>query len=378
MELFRILFACFIGFILVIIVIPPIIKVGKHKRLFDHINERKIHTKIVPPLGGVAIFIGFTISTILANYQTHNESQIYLLAAVIVIFFTGLKDDLIEISPSKKIVLQIVAALIIVILGDFRFTNLHGILGIHEINFGLGIIISLFTIIVISNAFNLLDGVDGLASGLAISSSVILGIWFAQSGYVSYSIYSFSLVGCLAGFFIYNVFGDGNKLFLGDTGSLIIGLLISVLIIKFNELNIAHHQLYQINSAPALSFSIIIIPLVDTIRVMAIRIKQKKSPFLADNNHIHHKIYQFTKSHIAITIILIISNVTLFLFSLYLSYIIMNINLLFLIILFTALIFSFMPDLFIQIRDKKKKLLLMNQRGSHSMTKILQYMRTLI
>src|SRR5680860_30651 len=139
-------------------------------------------------------------------------------------FFTGLKDDILEISAKKKLVVQIVAAGILITLGDVRFTNLHGILGIHEINYFAGIICTLFVILLIINAYNLIDGIDGLASGLAIVSGTVFGVWFYLAGHIQFSILSFALVGSLSGFFLFNVFGHKNKLFMGDNGSLVIGL----------------------------------------------------------------------------------------------------------------------------------------------------------
>jgi UDP-N-acetylmuramyl pentapeptide phosphotransferase/UDP-N-acetylglucosamine-1-phosphate transferase len=264
--------AFIIGFVLVLITIPPIVRVAKAKRLFDTFEERKIHKLRVPPMGGVAIFIGLTISSIVATDGIPFDSLKYISASVIIMFFIGLKDDLMNITARKKLMVQIFAAVILVAMGNVRFTHLHGFLGTEEIGYIISIILSIFAIVVIINAFNLIDGIDGLASGLAILSVSAYGIWFLITGNTQFAILSFALVGSLAGFFIFNVFGTTNKLFMGDTGSLIIGLVISALVVKFNEFNINASSPYAIVAAPSVSFALIIVPLVDTLRVMTIRI----------------------------------------------------------------------------------------------------------
>lgn len=354
MEITLSIFSFTIAFVLSIIAIPPIIRVAKAKRLFDSFNERKIHDKIVPPLGGVAIFIAFTISTIISLYGTSGTRLRYLLAATILMFFIGLKDDLIDISARKKLGVQIFAALILVVLGHFRFTSLHGIMGIYEINYFSGVILSVFAIVVITNAFNLIDGVDGLASGLGMTSSTLLGIWFLLAGQMLFAILAFALVGSLAGFFIFNVFGEKYKLFMGDTGSLIVGIVIATLIIEFNELNITATTGVQVVAAPAVSFAIIIVPLFDTIRVMTIRMIQKRSPFSADKNHIHHRIFYFFKKHIVVTSIVLGMNLGIFLFALWINRSGLSVNYQLMMILMVSIVVFYIPSVIIRISEMKK------------------------
>ncbi len=364
MEFILIITAFSLAFIFVIFAIPPIIRVGKAKHLFDQINERKIHKKIVPPLGGVAIFIGLILSSMICVYGTEGSQLRYIWAAVVIMFFIGLKDDLMDISAWKKLSVQIFAALLMVTFGHFRFTSLQGVLGIYSIDYLFSVLISVFTIIVIINAFNLIDGVDGLASGLAIVSGTLLGIWFFMADQLVFAILSFSLVGSLSGFFIFNVFGNKHKLFMGDTGSLIVGTVIAALIIQFNELNINATESFQFKAAPAVSFAIIIVPLVDTLRVMAIRIKQKKSPFSADTNHIHHRIFYFFKKHIVVTSILVGINLLIFGFAMLINETPLSVNYQLLIILLISIIILYVPSLFIKINELKKKGVVLNSRSS--------------
>src|ERR1035437_11036272 len=214
------IFGFIIGFILVFLTIPPIIRVSIAKRLYDTPNERKVNKVVVPTLGGVAIFIGFILSTIIATDGYSFGELKYLIAAIIIMFFIGLKDDLMEISALHKLFAQLATATMLIVLGNFRFTNLQGIFGLYEISYPVSFVITLFIMIAIINAFNLIDGIDGLASGVSTLISIVLGTWFLLAGHPEYGITCFCLAGSLIAFFLFNAFGKKNKIFMGDTGSL--------------------------------------------------------------------------------------------------------------------------------------------------------------
>ena len=302
MAIFYSFLGFILGFIIVVFTIPPLIRVSIAKHLYDTPNERKVSKVIVPTLGGVSIFIGFILSTIVAtDGYVFNELK-YLIAAVIIMFFVGLKDDLMDISASKKLLVEIVTACILIGLGNFRITNLQGAFGLYEINYTASFVITLVTIVGLINAFNLIDGIDGLASGISIVISSVFGTWFILAGQQAYGIMCFSLTGSLIGFFIYNVFGKKNKIFMGDTGSLILGVIMVILVIKFNELNINQSLPYAIQSAPIVSMAILIIPIIDTLRVIIIRLSEKRSPFSPDMNHLHHNLLKLGFSHLKSTL----------------------------------------------------------------------------
>ncbi len=305
-------------------------------------------------MGGVAIFIGFTLSSIIATDDISFDALKYIIASVIVMFFIGLKDDLMDISARKKLMVQIFAAVILITLGNVRFTHLHGILGTEEIGYLTSLILSIFAMVVIINAFNLIDGIDGLASALAMLAATTFGVWFYVAGNTQFAILSFALVGSLAGFFIYNVFGHKNKLFMGDTGSLIIGLVISALVVNFNEFNIDNSILYAVEAAPAVSFAIIIVPLVDTLRVMTIRVSNKKSPFSADNNHVHHRLMELIPSHLKVTLIIVAANTLIIALALLLNQLSLNVNIQFILVLITGVIFSFVPSVILKIKTEER------------------------
>lgn len=314
-----------LGFGLVYFTIPPIIRVSHAKHLCDTPNPRKASRVVVPTMGGVAIFIGFILSTIIATDGYNFGELKYLVSAVILMFFVGLKDDLVDISARKKLIVQLATATMLIVLGNFRFTNLQGAFGLHEISYPISFAITLFTMIALINAFNLLDGIDGLASGISILISTVFGTWFLLSGHYEYGIMCFSLAGSLIAFFIYNVFGKKNKIFMGDTGSLILGVIMVCLVIKFNEFNINQQAPFAIRNAPVISIGILIIPIIDTLRVFFIRISKKRSPFSPDMNHIHHKFLELGNSHLKSTLLIGLINVLFIAFTFALNSV-LNIN----------------------------------------------------
>ena len=289
--------------------VPIIVRIDRSLQLFDKPNERSSSKTPIPTLGGIAIFFSFAFVSIIAMIGYNMPELIFILAATMLIFFVGLKDDLVDLSPNKKLIIEIIAAGIIVFPGHIRFTNLHGLFGITEIGLIPSALITIFVIIVIVNAFNLTDGIDGLAASLSILISFILGSWFLLSNHYSYAILAFSLAGAVGGFLYFNLYGTRYKIFMGDTGSLVLGMVISILIIRFNEFNIDQTQPYAVDSVPAVSFGILAYPLIDTIRVMIIRIMQRRSPFSADKNHLHHRLLSLGLSHKKSTYAILVTNI---------------------------------------------------------------------
>ncbi|GET33744.1 undecaprenyl-phosphate alpha-N-acetylglucosaminyl 1-phosphate transferase [Prolixibacter bellariivorans] len=288
--------------------IPTLIKVARLKHLYDEPNHRSAATTIVPTLGGVAIYVGFIISMIIGSNGFMFSEIKYIIAALTIMLFIGLKDDIVEMAPKKKLLGQVLAALIVIILGNIRFTSLHGFLSIYEIPFLVSVPLTLFVMIVLINALNLIDGIDGLASGITILTSATFGGWFFATGHYAYAITAFALAGSLTSFFWFNVFGKENKIFMGDTGSLILGMIMSVLVIQFNEFNIGLSGIHAFRGAPAVSIGIMIIPLIDTLRVFVLRILRGTSPFTADRNHIHHKLLDLGMSHLQATLTILTVN----------------------------------------------------------------------
>lgn len=338
---------------LVIISIPPIVRIVKAKKLYDIPDQRKVHKTVIPTMGGIAIFIGISISTLLltTGYPIMNERIVF--AAMILLLFIGIKDDIMLISPASKFSIQSLAAVALVVVGDYRITNLHGILGVTEISYAASISISILMIIVFINAYNLIDGVDGLAAGLGILGSTFFGIWFFLNGYTFLAILSLSLAGSLLGFLRYNLFGKRYKIFMGDTGSLLVGLLIVVQVIEFVELNMNTGLPFNINGSPSVALAFVIIPVTDTMRVFSLRIFKGISPFFPDKNHVHHCLLRIYNRHYKVTLALLFLNAMIIGITLLLSINSTGFYSLFFVVLALGVLASVLPSAVIAYRSKK-------------------------
>jgi len=288
-----------LAFLITFFAIPIIIQVAKNKKLFDEPDERKVHKTVIPTLGGLGIFAGFIIATLMGVPSNITSELQYFAAAAIVIFFLGLKDDILVLSASKKFIGQLIAAGIIIKFGGVQLNNMHGFLGINEIPRIASIILTLFTIIVITNSFNLIDGVDGLAGSLGVLTTLVFGTYFFFAGQLTYAVMAFALAGSTIAFLIYNF--SPAKIFMGDTGSLLLGLINSILVIKF--INIAGNTAVTVplESSPAIGFAILMIPLFDTLRVFTLRILDRRSPFSPDRTHVHHFLLDIGFNHRMVT-----------------------------------------------------------------------------
>jgi UDP-N-acetylmuramyl pentapeptide phosphotransferase/UDP-N-acetylglucosamine-1-phosphate transferase len=288
--------------------IPIIVKAAVLKGLFAETNSRSTHKKPVPVLGGVGVFTGFILSTSVVAGSHFPFELSYFITGLLLIFIVGVKDDILGGTPHKKFIGQTLAALFICVLADIRINQLHGFIGIGHIPYSLSIILTVLVLLVLINGFNLIDGIDGLASGIGILVSFVLGIWFFITGNIACTIMCAALAGGLVSFFIYNVFSRKNKIFLGDTGSHVIGLVLGVLVVRFLQLEPSSKGFAEIDPAIAFSVSLFILPLFDTLRVFSIRIAQGKSPFEADRQHIHHRMLELGFSHLQSTLILLSVN----------------------------------------------------------------------
>ncbi len=300
-----IILSAILAFIITFFAIPIIIGIAKSKMLFDEPDERKVHKAVIPTIGGVGIFAGFIVAMLMCVPELGADANKlkYFAAATIVIFFLGLKDDLVILSASKKFIGQIIAAGIIIRFGNIYLDNMHGFLGINNIPHFASIFLTLFTIIVITNSFNLIDGVDGLAGSLGFVTTLVFAVYFFFANEFTYAVMAVSLSGAIAGFLIYNF--SPAKIFMGDTGSLLLGLINSILVIKF--INVAGSTSITANSfplhaAPALGFAVLMIPLFDTMRVFGLRILDRRSPFSPDRIHVHHYLLDLGFSHKKITL----------------------------------------------------------------------------
>lgn len=297
--MFDVLLSIAISFAVTYLAIPAIITVAESRKLFDVPDERKIHQAHIPSLGGIGIFAGFMLACLLSVHLNFFAEFQFFFAAALVMFFLGLKDDILIISPVKKFIGQVVAAVLIVYKGGININSMHGVMGIREMPEMFSLMLTYFTVLVIINSFNLIDGIDGLAASLGIISSLLFGLYFLQAGMAPYAVMAFALTGSLAAFLIFNF--HPAKIFMGDTGSMLIGLINAILVIKFIDVAEMKDSPFPILASPAIGFTILLIPLMDTLRVFAIRMFHRRSPFSPDRNHIHHLMLDKGWGHKTIT-----------------------------------------------------------------------------
>lgn len=305
--MYDILLSFLTAFSVTYIVIPPIIRIAIAKNLCDIPGVRSSHTTNTPRLGGIAIFAGLLFAIIFwTPFKDFGNLQ-YILCAFIVIFLIGAKDDMEMLSPSKKLIGELLAAAILVFKSNVKLTSLYGIFGIYDIPDWFAIPFTVFIIIVIINAFNLIDGINGLSGSIGTLIALSLGMWFFLTGNTVLAIIAFALAGAIIAFLKFNY--TPAKIFMGDTGTLLVGLVSSILTIKFIELHkVLENNPYAFKSAPALAVSILIFPLFDTLRVFVLRAIKNQSPFQPDRLHIHHLLIDSGMSHMQATGVLVLVN----------------------------------------------------------------------
>lgn len=303
-----ILFSCSIcSFLITYFTLPSVIKLAYHKKLFDIPDVRKVHSELTPSLGGIGIFIGVLISFTLFCSLSNFEAYKYIITAYLILFFMGIKDDLLPMDAKKKLLIQIIVAALIA-FGGVRITSLHGLLGIYNIHVIASYCLTIFFIVGITNSYNLIDGVDGLAGGLGGIGCMTLGFLLLWVQEYNFAVLAFAITGSLLAFLRYNFAKYPNKTFMGDNGSLLLGLTITVLSIQFVE-SVNTRLIMEITSPIGIIAGIIFIPFYDTIRVFTIRILNGKSPFSPDKNHIHHEFLRSKVGHRQTSIFLWIGNV---------------------------------------------------------------------
>jgi UDP-N-acetylmuramyl pentapeptide phosphotransferase/UDP-N-acetylglucosamine-1-phosphate transferase len=296
--------AAITAFVIAFLIVPVIIKYSLMKNLVDIPGRRKIHKKVTPSMGGIAIFFGFFIASLIWIDIPHWKEIKFILVSLFVIFFIGVRDDLVPLSPKLKLIGQIMTAMLLIFLFDLRLRSFYGLFGVHELPAIISYFLTILTIIVITNSFNLIDGLDGLAGTLAIVALLSFGIWFFLIGDEVFSIFSFAMLGAILAFLIFN--WEPSEVFMGDTGALVIGMMLAILVIHFIDLNynLPVGTPYKFTASVGTAACFIIIPLVDTGRIIILRLSQKKSPFKPDKSHIHHAIMRLGMTHSQTTLIL--------------------------------------------------------------------------
>lgn len=286
------------------IIIPNILIISLRKRLFDVPDERKVHKRPIPRLGGVTFFpvilfslCVFTAVRLMTGHGPADTSTtdlvcefLFLTGGLTLLYIVGIADDLIGVRYRKKFLVQIISAAMFPLSGLY-INNFYGLFGIYLIPAEVGIPLTMLLVVFITNAINLIDGIDGLASGLSMVALLVFGVLFVHFRMWSYAMLAFVTVGVIIPFFSYNVFGSadlGRKIFMGDTGSLTLGYILSFFVIKYCMYE--PDMLLTMKTSPVLvSFSVLMVPCLDVIRVVLRRARNKRALFMPDKTHIHHK-----------------------------------------------------------------------------------------
>lgn len=341
------------SFILTFLLTPLVIGFFKKKNIMDIPGGRKIHTDNTPSMGGIAIFLGVILAILIWMPLRGLGTFKFFFGAIAIMFVVGLRDDLVPVRPSVKLAAQLLSSCMVIFLMDVRLRALYDIFTISEIPYVLSVLITVFTFIVITNSYNLIDGLDGLASSIGIIAFFVFGIFFFLVGQIYFAMICFGFIGALIAFLNFN--WEPSRIFMGDTGALLIGFVLSVVSIKFIDFNyfLPEDTPFKLNSSVGVAVAIIIIPLFDTLRVFISRALKKRSPFSPDKTHIHHMLMRLGYSHSQTTLIMIVLNLVIIGIALSLDF--LGDNLLVPIIIGICIILSISLDNLVKASIARKK-----------------------
>jgi UDP-GlcNAc:undecaprenyl-phosphate GlcNAc-1-phosphate transferase len=309
------------AFLVTILSIPKLIYFAKKLRLLDNGGDRASHKGSTPFFGGIAIFTGVICSLL---FWADIENIQYILVCILIVFIVGLIDDLRQITAFKKLIGQIVATLILIFLGDLQIDSMHGVLGVYDLPIWASLPFTIFVVIVITNSFNLIDGIDGLAGGIGLISSLSFGAIALIMEQTDMALIAFTLSGALLGFLKFNTFPA--RIFMGDTGSLVVGMILAVLAINCIKYGLVTETHSLPHIGPLLAISLLAIPLFDSLRVFVVRAINGKGTLTAARDHVHHVLIDLGAGHKYTSLILYMVTVIIILFTYFLIKFNVNVN----------------------------------------------------
>jgi UDP-N-acetylmuramyl pentapeptide phosphotransferase/UDP-N-acetylglucosamine-1-phosphate transferase len=351
--------AMLFSFVLTFYSVPTIIRISRRKNLMDEPGQRSSHLRKMPNLGGIAIFYSIGICASVFAYEIFDLYK-FLFASLIILLYIGVMDDIMVMRAYKKLIAQILVSVLIVMGSDVRIRSFFGIFGIYELNYYFSVIFTVVTFIILINALNLIDGIDGLAGGYSLLCSALFGISYFRLGSYNYPlvILSVCIIGSVLAFLYYNMSNYRNtKIFMGDTGSMLLGFLLAFMAVCFIDIfidkKIPGMPRYYLQAAPAIAVAILILPIVDTLNVIIVRLIIGKSVLSADKNHIHHKLLRMNLTHRRSSFYIMCYYLMIVAVAYYLRHI--EVNLLLVVVLFLGFIGAYLPDMICLLKTQKSE-----------------------
>ncbi|WP_313502686.1 glycosyltransferase family 4 protein [Kaistella carnis] len=345
-----------ISFFITFLSIPTIVKISRRKNLMDEPGTRSSHLRKIPNLGGIAIFYSLAVCASIFAFELF-ELYKFLFASLVILLYIGVMDDIVVMRAYKKLIAQIIVTALMVIGSDVRIRSMFGVFAIYELSYTVSVIFSIFTFIILINAFNLIDGIDGLSGGYSVICSALFGISYFRLGEFNYPLVVLSgvIIGSVLGFLYYNLSHyRNNKVFMGDTGSMILGFLLAFTAICFMDIFIDKElpdvPRYYLQTAPAVAVAILILPIVDTLNVIIIRLVKRQSVFGADKNHIHHSLLELGLTHRRSTVYILIYYLFIVAVAYFFRHI--NVNILLFIIMTLGFVGAYIPKIILKTRKK--------------------------
>ena len=288
---------------------PRLVRIALDKNIVDNPNARKLQRRPTPVLGGIAVFFGSVIGLGCASITCDCSELFIVVVAMMIMLYTGTMDDILDLSPALRFLIEIGTVLLLIFVGGYTLNDFHGLWGLNQIPQGVAIPLTVFAAVGIINAINLIDGVDGLSSGYCILMSLLFGVMFWYVGDRTMCMLAVVAAGSLIPFFFHNVFGKSSKMFIGDGGTLVMGIVMSVFVIRI----LRHGSMSEVYDAVNIglvpfTLAVLSVPVFDTLRVMTTRILKRKSPFHPDKTHLHHMFIRLGCSHAATTLAILILN----------------------------------------------------------------------
>lgn len=288
---------------------PRLVRIALDKNIVDNPNPRKLQRRPTPVLGGIAVFFGSVIGLGCASITCDCSELFIVVVAMMIMLYTGTMDDILDLSPALRFLIEIGTVLLLIFVGGYTLNDFHGLWGLNQIPQGVAIPLTVFAAVGIINAINLIDGVDGLSSGYCILTSLLFGVMFWYVGDRTMCMLAVVAAGSLIPFFFHNVFGKSSKMFIGDGGTLVMGIVMSVFVIRI----LRHGSMSEVYDAVNIglvpfTLAVLSVPVFDTLRVMTTRILKRKSPFHPDKTHLHHMFIRLGCSHAATTLAILILN----------------------------------------------------------------------